>query len=387
MWLVTFFLIALIAVAFSRKLVKEKKALKETHTNKIAELTADFAKEKNTLIGTHTNEKNKLKADFAKERNKLTETHMSEIKTLKEAHTSEINELDTEYLNREKQIKKNIIKPVHKGEKILISKFIGLFKDGKNAEWNESSVYFQLTLDDKKNGDPTDCILDFLIVSPNGLFVIESKLWDGITYIYRNDCSCPIFDEVAEFKDFGKGQNEDTDQKRKTPRIFNAKTIYDKDNGENNIILKRYTNPIAQARKYSKLLSVLLKVKPVKNVIVFHVDEKRDVRIDNKNIKDIGIDSCDTEIDYYSKIITDNGLEELFESDWYTKRDSRYTETVDDVNKIIENLKDSLKLQYRFKLDITNFMTAPFTFDWIEGNITNQHCRHVDFAKVQRREF
>jgi len=283
---------------------------------------------------------------------------------------SDCNIKIADYQELVKQTKENLKESIPIGEAILIRKFVELFKNDEKNMWHESFVYYQFEFEYEEMGELKRCKVDFLIVSPSGLFVVESKCWSGVTYIYNNHYSCPLFDNVAVFKDFGKGQNEDKDQKQKTLRIFNAKNS-ENDNGEKIIIISAYTHPIAQARKYSMLLRKLLGVETVKNVIVFHVGREYGIQIDDKNIKSIGVDSRNTEIGRYSKIITDNNIGDLFASTWYTQKDPKDTKTVSDVNKLIDRLCMETTLQYRFKLDKTAVTEAPSIFfsdkDWAEA--------------------
>lgn len=160
-----------------------------------------------------------------------------------------------------------------------------------NDRFKKWSIYYQLEYKNKNNSH--NCV-DFLVVSPKGIFVIESKYWNGLTLVYSNQYKSPFHNTV--FSDFGTNSNNEI-------TVINVKNTTNK--GE--LKLSRYTNPVSQARKYSKDLNVIFN-KEIKNYIIFSSNENCSIKYNN-----ITLEKTET-IDKYTSILTQNNLTELFEN-------------------------------------------------------------------------
>jgi hypothetical protein len=234
-----------------------------------------------------------------------------------------INRLKKQADEYKRQVIANIKKTIPYGERLLIRSFLKLFKDSTFAGF---TVYNHLELETTKGFKQ----VDFLIVSPQGLFVIESKRWKGVTYIYR-DYNYDLF-QNTEFSAFGVRSSERI-------RVFNAQQD---DDSDGKIKLSAYNNPIAQAREYSKHLSGILNFKPVKNIVVFSIENGYSVLYNHEALGNITIDT-------FTSLITNVHLKEFFVS--------LPQENIIDNQSIIEAVD---KLPYKFKLDSSNYQQAPF---------------------------
>ncbi|MCL1809217.1 MAG: NERD domain-containing protein [Clostridiales bacterium] len=223
------------------------------------------------------------------------------------------------------QILANIKKDIPHGEILLIKKFRSLFEDSTFAG---VTIYSHLKFETAKGFKK----VDYFIVSPKGLFVVESKGWKGITYIYSNYYD-DIFKKTA-YSSFGVGSSLNI-------KVFNAQQ--DADN-IGKIHLSTYSNPVAQAREYSGFLAGILKVQSVRNIVVFSNGIDYDVLYNDEPIGIIAVDS-------FTSIMTDVNLKEFFIS----LPQPEYAIDVQGTIDFVDN-----NLHYKFKLDNNNYQQAPF---------------------------
>jgi len=242
----------------------------------------------------------------------------------KDQHEQELSIQQAEATKYKDQVDANIRKNIPYGERLLIKAFRNLFVDCILAD---ATIYNHLEWE-TNNGFKQ---VDYFIVSPKGLFVVESKRWKGITYIYSN--SFPDMFQKTVYRSFGVGSSEKI-------RVFNAQQDVD---NEGKIQLSAYQNPIGQAREYSKHLIDILNVRQVKNIVVFSLGEGYEVLYNNEPLSITAIDS-------YTSLITDVSLKDFFVS--------LPSENIIDVQSIIEFVDKNL--HYRFKLDNSNYQQAPF---------------------------
>lgn len=149
-----------------------------------------------------------------------------------------------------KQIVENLKKNIPYGERLLLKKFRDLLQDPAFADF---TIYRGLEF--SVNGIFRQ--VDFFVVSPKGLLVIESKRWAGTTYIYTGDARTVFTD--TEHDSFGKAGYDNV-------KVFNAVKSKDR---EGQIVFSSYSNPIAQAREYSLILKDKLNAKSVDNLVIF----------------------------------------------------------------------------------------------------------------------
>ena len=84
----------------------------------------------------------------------------------------------------------------------------------RDPKFNNYTFYHQVEYQDNNQFYQ----LDFLVVSPFGVMVLESKYWNGVTYLYNKSYK-DIFQNTL-FKDFGVGSSERI-------KVFNARFLED----------------------------------------------------------------------------------------------------------------------------------------------------------------
>ncbi|MDR2547113.1 MAG: NERD domain-containing protein [Lachnospiraceae bacterium] len=222
-----------------------------------------------------------------------------------------------------KQLINNINEDISAGELLLIKCFRDLFAC---SVFSNTAVYYHLKYDEKNRIKE----IDFFVVSPKGLYAIESKMWKGTTYIHKD--SCPDIFKTKTFKSFGIEKNGKV-------RVYNAKY------GEsaNEIRLNSYRNPVEQIREYSRDMKNLLNVPMVKSIVIFHVAEEFDVQYDYKAFTIAQIDS-------YTSILTDACIKEFFMQQPDVFFDYNW------VNDYIEN-----NLHYKSKMCNSNYEQEPYS--------------------------
>ncbi len=219
------------------------------------------------------------------------------------------------------------------GERLLIEQFLQFFEE---PGFDNFTIYHHLEYAEEQQTKQ----VDFLIVSPKGLFVIESKMWKGITYIF-NSSTPNIFSTVTDpiYASFGVRGSDKI-------RVFNAKTSGDV---RGQIILNSYENPIAQARQYSHYLWRKLEVPAVYNLIVFRAASGYELQYNNSPVSDEG-----EPIGKYTTIITDknDNIKRFF---------LKIRPQPLDINKVNEVIcGNESNFNYRFKIDKNNYQQAPF---------------------------
>lgn len=239
------------------------------------------------------------------------------------------NKLSEQYSESQKyrnQVHNNLHEQIPDGEKIIINIFKDFFR---NKTFIDFTIYNQLAF----NFDGGFSRVDFLVVSPRGLFVIESKCWKGVTYVYRK--GFPNIFYNTEFDSFGLGSNLDI-------QVFNVNSS-EKEKGK--LIVSKYDNPIAQARGYSRALANILPLKDgmrIKNIVVFNKLEKFVTLFNNEPLEKEDLDS-------FSSIITDSNIKSYFDG-----FQNNHFNTQNIVDYIDHNLG------CLFKMDINNYGQAPF---------------------------
>jgi len=230
----------------------------------------------------------------------------------------------------------------------------------KKGEFSDFIIYNDFSFyDTNKKGYSH---IDFLIVSSKGLFVVESKYWNGVTYIYDDKCSS-IF-QGTQYKGFGVSAENKT-------RVFNVKNPADstskKDNGEKynkpseeELLFSEYKNPIDQACEYREALAEVLGVgvKVVKNLIVFSTNDKREVLYNNVRF------NCERHGEF-TYITTEENIESCLSK---LREDAEGGIEVDAINKKIEKLN----IRYKLKMDKKNCDEYPYSSMPFDENQANK---------------
>ncbi len=228
-----------------------------------------------------------------------------------------------EYRN---EMNNNFRKAIPYGERRLIKIFQSLFSDSTFAGF---SIYGHLEFESRHGFKQ----VDFFVVSPKGFFVIESKRWKGTTYIYSS--SCPDLFQNTEHHSFGVGSSDNI-------RVFNAKKSEDNDD---RIEISTYRNPVAQVREYSQCLREILKVTPIKNIVVFDVGERYAVLYDGNLLHHETIK--------YTSLVTIESLKDFFVN--------LRPDTAIDQQYIINCIEDNNgNFVYGFKMDDSNYLQTPY---------------------------
>lgn len=179
-------------------------------------------------------------------------------------YNEKTSEIEREFNLYRKLVNKNFRQVFSSGELILIDFFKQLLKQ---PEYENCNIYGHLNM---KDGIYRTYQADFFVVSNKGLFVIESKFWKGITLIYSNGYST-LFTNT-QFFDYGKGSDKEI-------TVFNIS----QSNLSDKLEINKYTNPVAQARQYSKILRNYFNIL-VQNVVVFQEDEDCQIKFNDKKL-------------------------------------------------------------------------------------------------------
>lgn len=231
---------------------------------------------------------------------------------------------EKEFEAYQNEVKKNFQEKIPYGEQQLLKTFKKLLS--ANA-FHDFTIYVHLAYEN----DYGFREVDFFIVSPKGLFVIESKRWNGITYIY--DESYPDIFKGTMFDKFAVGSN-------KGVRVFNAQWSEDK---KDEIVLSGYNHPLSQARGYSFDLKQTFGT-PVSNIVVFGNSLKSAVLFNGEPLHQ-------TKVDNYTDIIVEQKLEKFFNA----RQNCLSREDIDAANQKIQAL-----LKWQFKIDKNNCHEGPF---------------------------
>ncbi len=273
-----------------------------------------------------------LIAEHDKVINVFEETQMKEaqevqmnMEMIKKHHMQEIVEKQKDFDTYKQSVLTNFNESVPYGERFIIRTILELLGDEKFSDY---TFYHQVEYQDDKQLYK----LDFLVVSPHGAIVLESKYWKGVTYLY-DDSYGDIFRDTL-FKNFGMGS--------KKTRVFNAK--YSEDT-EKEIVLSCYKNPVSQVREYSFDIRNQLKLSSVKNAVVFHKTENNDIVFNDQKLNSKSIDG-------FTKIITSEVLKEYFIEELNGKNKILSEEEINS----IEN-----RLTYKTKFDKSNYQDKVFS--------------------------
>ena len=275
-----------------------------------------------------------LIAEHDKVINVFEETQMKEaqevqtnIEMIEKHHMQEIAEKQKDFDTYKQSVLTNFNESVPYGERFIIRTILELLGDEKFSDY---TFYHQVEYQDDKQLYK----LDFLVVSPYGVIVLESKYWKGVTYLY-DDSYGDIFQDTL-FKNFGIGSS-------KKIRVFNAKFSEDT---EKEIVLSCYNNPVSQVREYSFDIRNHLGLYSVKNAVVFHKTENSDIVFNDQKLNSESVDG-------YTKIITSEVLKEYF------------IEESNGKNKILsEEIINSIenRLIYKTKFDKSNYQDKIFFY-------------------------
>lgn len=209
----------------------------------------------------------------------------AQIDDIIDKSNNRINEIMTKFLEYRRKVDKNFRKTFSVGEIKLIEIFRELLV---KPEFFDYSIYGHLNI----RGDLlNDYQADFLIVSDKGVFLIESKMWNGVTFVYSGDD--PEIFVGTSFKDYGKEPNTGV-------TVFN---ICNKAEGEG-LVINKYTNPVSQARQYSLLLKNIIHTR-VLNFVVFQKDDCCKVKFNNQDLDYCFIDkyTCITTQEYLPTLL------------------------------------------------------------------------------------
>lgn len=226
-----------------------------------------------------------------------------------------------------KNIRDNFNETIPYGERFIIRSILKLLRD---ADFNDYTFYHQVEYLDNEQFYQ----LDFLVVTPFGVVVLESKYWKGVTYLYNNAYS-DIFQNTF-FEDFGLGSSEKI-------KVFNAKFLED---NKKKIVFSSYQNPVSQVRGYSFNIKKQLELPVVKNVVVFHKSEFSNILFNDKKLNIKAIDS-------YTKIITSESIKEYFIEEANGKNRVPCKKIISSIEK---------RLTYKTKFDKNNYRDKIFSY-------------------------
>lgn len=270
------------------------------------------------IIIAGQNIKKRLREQLARQKNDVENFKAQTEKEYLELQNKSKNELE-DYQN---EVKRNFKDRMPYGEQLLFKTFRELLS---TKAFQDFTVYFHLSYEK----DYSFKEVDFFVVSTKGLFVIESKSWHGVTYIYDEN-----------YQDIFNGTMFDKFASNKGVRVFNAKWSEDKNN---EIVLSAYNHPLSQARGYSFDLSQILGML-ISNVIVFGNSLNSSVCFNAEPL-------CHINVDKFTDLIIEQELEKFF-----TERQNCLSQTeVDNVNQKIQSC-----LKWQCKIDKNNYNESPF---------------------------
>jgi hypothetical protein len=258
-----------------------------------------------------------------------------------------LNELNDEWVAEYNELKEefatNFKNTFTSGELKLIEKFqLMLQKDA----YKDFIIYGQFQFLHSQNVMKPD----FLVVCPSGMFIIESKIWNGTTYIYQH-----------EDVELPNGKEFDLLGLDNVITVFNAKyreTINKAGQQDSNVKISTYTNPFSQVRGYSRSLQELLNdagIKQVKNLVVFETsinDSIAEIFYDKKALQGL------QHMDGFTSLTTSEHIEEYF-----SLQKNKYI----DIQGIVDCLENMPGVSWVIKLNSSNNMQAPFHFKETES--------------------
>lgn len=278
--------------------------------------------------------KNNLK-DYQTQNNPLPEINLNDRQVQNnsvsdsDAYTNllkEKNLLEQKFNYYQRKVKLNLNNLFTVGELTLIEIFRDMLSREEFSDW---CVYGQVQ--PKKTGEYR---IDFLVVSKKGVFVVESKAWKGLTLIYEPNYSNAL--SYSIYENYGRR----IDSRSTEIQVFNINSSGINDS----LYINKYTNPIEQARDYSRSLRNLLNFH-IKNLVVFQQDEDYQVKFNENDFNRIDIDD-------YTTVICNRGV-----ISYFSMVASEHI-NADEVNTVIRNNYD-----YAICLNASNVNEPPWNIN------------------------
>lgn len=178
--------------------------------------------------------------------------------------------------------------------------------------------------------------VDFLVLCKKGLFVLESKYWKGISFIFDGEV-VNLF-EGTMYHGFGQA-NEETVKTATdgTFRAFNAQ--FNKEEGT--MLLQTHQNPLVQVRNYARALVKILNNNNIKSVVVFSTNDKCELRYNRQPLNAI------KNIDKYTSVLQNNQISDYFQS----QAEILSEEEIEQIKSIVEK-----NLSYYKRIDKSNYV-------------------------------
>ena len=317
--IVLFLLLAFVSIYFFRKFKKVKSSAQEEVHKAGQESRMTIERERNML-----------------------QKEVEEIKKICE-HKIQQNDLKVESAKwKIAELDKIFNDKTHLSERAILQMLHNLFDDGM---LDDVTVFYELSF---VNSSGLERRIDFFIVTPFGLYVIEAKYWKGSTFIYEKG-ECPSFLRES-LGNLGLGSDLGI-------RVFNIGEIGENDKTATiNTYCDPYANPVAQARMYSRELGQILGVN-IFNLVVFATDSNCSVYLNGKALEEVyrldtfsHLDTLSTFEDTVRKIVS--GKYEFIPN---TLESQAY------VNKV-DRLRDLHDVHYRAKLNKENYRFGPTSY-------------------------
>ena len=178
--------------------------------------------------------------------------------------------------------------------------------------------------------------VDFLVLCKKGLFVLESKYWKGVSFVFDGEV-VNLF-EGTMYHGFGQVSDETVMTARDREfRAFNAQ--FNKEEGT--MLLKTHQNPLVQVRNYARALVKILNNNNIKSAVVFSTNDKCELRYNRQPLSMI------KNIDKYTSVLQNSQINDYFQS--YT--DILSEEEIERIKSIVDK-----NLSFHKRIDKTNFM-------------------------------
>jgi len=141
----------------------------------------------------------------------------------------------------------------------------------QKSDTKDIRIFHNVLISMPKNDSPDkkiNCQYDHIIVSQEGIIVIETKYWHGITYVIRNKDDIKLLEGLLHFPESMKHNNK---KEHGDTLIFNVKSPNDKIQDEPyKINFYSPSSIIGKVRARSACLKEYLSLKsPILNMIVF----------------------------------------------------------------------------------------------------------------------
>jgi hypothetical protein len=254
----------------------------------------------------------------------------SEVQTYKDRLEYTKNQVSV----HKEQLKKSI--PL--GEQLILDHFKENF-DQLFRQDKDTVIFHQLEINSGSKK------IDFFIVSSQGLFVIESKCWKGVTYVYDGKSVANEKEVIDIFKGTpycNFGCSETAEENDKKYKVFNVR----ENDKKGEMILSAYNeNPIVQSKNYSRALAGILRTNKVRNLVVFTFNNDCSVIYNNEPLESRRY----KKVDDYTTVVYDSNLRKFFyDNDKYNQ------EPVTDVKSVLNSLSN-INFTYNLKIDNTNY--------------------------------